>query len=40
MNTYLGNILKVFMALLVDTSFLKISSNSNVLPQENFTVVC
>jgi hypothetical protein len=40
MITYLGNILEVFMALLVDSCFLQISSNSNVLPQENFTMVC
>jgi hypothetical protein len=39
MGTYLGDILEVFMALLVDSCFLQVSPNSNILPQENFTMV-
>ena len=39
-GTYLSNILKMFMALLVDSRFLQVSSDSNVLPQENFTMIC
>jgi hypothetical protein len=40
MGTYLSNILEMFMALLVDSCFLQVSPNSNVLPQENFTMIC
>ena len=39
-GTYLSNILKMFMALLVDSCFLQVSPNSNVLPQKNFTMIC
>jgi len=38
--SYLCDVLEVFVALLVHPRFLKVSSDTDVFPKENFAVVC